>query len=48
MVKQAETNMPMYTFNKIVKALKVKSSDLLPFLKIDASWSKYFCYNNFE
>lgn len=30
-IERGETNIPMYTFYKIVKALKLKSSDLLSF-----------------
>jgi len=30
-IERGETNIPMYTFYKIAKALKVKSSDLLSF-----------------
>lgn len=30
-IERGETNVPMYTFYKIVKALKLKARDLLPF-----------------
>ncbi|MBI2641922.1 helix-turn-helix transcriptional regulator [Candidatus Roizmanbacteria bacterium] len=30
-IERGETNVPIYTFYKIVKALKLKSSDFLPF-----------------
>lgn len=30
-IERGETNMPMFTFYKIIKALKLKSSDVLHF-----------------
>lgn len=30
-IERGETNVPMYTFFKIVKALKIKARELLPF-----------------
>ena len=30
-IERGETNIPIYTFYKIVKSLKIKSSDILPF-----------------
>ncbi len=30
-IERGETNVPMYTFYKIVKALKIKAREILPF-----------------